>query len=181
MISILTGHSHYVMCAQFHQSKDLIISCSLDQTLRLWDFSNLRKKYTSTSIKKPTEIYSANDVELKCVLEGHDRGVNWCCFHPTLNLIASGADDRKVKLWKYVDTKAWEHDSLYGHGHNVSSVIFSPKMDIVVSDSEDKTIRIWDLNKRLLIETYKREQERFWMLAFHHEGNLIAAGSDNGN
>ena len=91
------------MCAQFHQSKDLIISCSLDQTLRLWDFSTLRKKYTTAGgVKsKPNETFSSNEVEVKAILEGHDRGVNWCSFHPTLNLIVSAADDRKVKLWKY--------------------------------------------------------------------------------
>lgn len=38
-------------------------------------------------------------------MEGHERGVNWCSFHPTLNLIVSAADDRKIKLWKYTDTK----------------------------------------------------------------------------
>ena len=34
------------------------------------------------------------------VLEGHDRGVNWASFHPTLPLVISGADDRQVKLWR---------------------------------------------------------------------------------
>lgn len=34
------------------------------------------------------------------VLEGHDRGVNWASFHPSLPLIVSGADDRQVKLWR---------------------------------------------------------------------------------
>ena len=37
---------------------------------------------------------------MKYVLEGHDRGVNWAAFHPTLPLIVSGADDRQVKLWR---------------------------------------------------------------------------------
>lgn len=37
---------------------------------------------------------------VKYVLEGHDRGVNWASFHPTLPLIVSGADDRMVKLWR---------------------------------------------------------------------------------
>ena len=36
--SVLTGHNHYVMCAQFHPSEDLIVSASLDQTVRVWDF-----------------------------------------------------------------------------------------------------------------------------------------------
>lgn len=32
--------------------------------------------------------------------QGHDRGVNWVAFHPTMPLIVSGADDRQVKLWR---------------------------------------------------------------------------------
>lgn len=38
-VSVLTGHNHYVMCAQFHPSEDLIVSASLDQTVRVWDIS----------------------------------------------------------------------------------------------------------------------------------------------
>lgn len=41
-----------------------------------------------------------SDAVVKHVLEGHDRGVNWAAFHPTLPLIVSGADDRQVKLWR---------------------------------------------------------------------------------
>jgi WD40 repeat protein len=37
--SVLAGHSHFVMCAQFHPSEDLIVSASLDQTVRVWDIS----------------------------------------------------------------------------------------------------------------------------------------------
>ena len=37
---------------------------------------------------------------MKYVLEGHDRGVNWAAFHPTLPILVSGADDRQVKLWR---------------------------------------------------------------------------------
>jgi FOG: WD40 repeat len=33
----MTGHNHYVMCAQFHPKEDLVVSASLDQTVRVWD------------------------------------------------------------------------------------------------------------------------------------------------
>ena len=42
---------------------------------------------------------------VKHVLEGHDRGVNWANFHPTMPLIVSGADDRQIKLWRMNDNK----------------------------------------------------------------------------
>lgn len=37
LFSVLTGHNHYVMCAQFHATEDLVASASLDQTIRIWD------------------------------------------------------------------------------------------------------------------------------------------------
>lgn len=46
------------------------------------------------------DLFGGGDVVVKYVLEGHDRGVNWASFHPTLPLVISGADDRQVKLWR---------------------------------------------------------------------------------
>jgi len=48
------------------------------------------------------------------VLEGHDRGVNWAAFHPTMPLIVSGADDRTIKLWRMGDSKVRLHDERGG-------------------------------------------------------------------
>lgn len=135
-LSVLTGHNHYVMCASFHPSDDLIVSASLDQTVRVWDTTGLRKKQlqgdsgaggppgapsmggmdqmggSNTAMNVQAELFGTNDVVVKYVLEGHDRGVNWASFHPTLPLLASAADDRQVKLWRMSETKAWEVDTL---------------------------------------------------------------------
>jgi coatomer protein complex subunit alpha (xenin) len=114
------------------------------------------------------------------VLEGHDRGVNWVSFHPTLPLIVSGGDDRLVKLWRMSETKAWEVDTCRGHFQNVSACLFHPKEDLIISVGEDKTIRIWDLNKRTSVQSFKRENDRFWVIAAHPEITLFAAGHDTG-
>jgi len=44
------------------------------------------------------DIFGSTDAIVKYVLEGHDRGVNWATFHPTLPLIVSAGDDRQIKL-----------------------------------------------------------------------------------
>ncbi|KAJ1985615.1 hypothetical protein H4R33_003895 [Dimargaris cristalligena] len=193
-IAILPGHTHYVMSAQFHPRDDLIVSACLDETIRVWDYSGLRKKNSAgappgldemmhPSHRGPggqADIFGNTDVYVKFVLEGHTRGVNWASFHPTLPLIVSGGDDRQVKLWRMNDAKAWEVDTCRGHFNNVSCVLFHPRQDMIISDSEDRTIRVWDNNRRTLLQTFHRDQEKFWILAAHPEINLFAAGHDGG-
>ncbi|XP_051150876.1 coatomer subunit alpha-1-like [Andrographis paniculata] len=185
-ISVLTGHNHYVMSASFHPKEDLVVSASLDQTVRVWDIGSLKKKTVSPAddilrlSQLNSDLFGGVDAVVKYVLEGHDRGVNWASFHPTLPLIVSGADDRQVKIWRMNDTKAWEVDTLRGHMNNVSSVLFHAKQDIIVSNSEDKSIRVWDATKRTGLQTFRREHDRFWILSAHPEMNLLAAGHDSG-
>lgn len=204
-LSVLTGHNHYVMCASFHPSEDLIVSASLDNTVRVWDMSGLRKKQlggggfdagfpsmmdthngnrgstaSSTAMNVQAELFGTNDVVVKYVLEGHERGVNWAAFHPTLPLLASAADDRQVKLWRMSETKAWEVDTLRGHANNVSCCLFHPKQELIISNSEDRSIRVWDVSKRVGVQTFRREGDRFWIMAAHRSQNLLAAGHDSG-
>ncbi|XP_076090931.1 coatomer subunit alpha-like isoform X1 [Mytilus galloprovincialis] len=198
-VCVLAGHSHFVMCAQFHPSEDLIVSASLDQTVRVWDISGmvaksasgegLRKKNVSpgpSSIEDrlratgQTDLFGMSDAVVKHVLEGHDRGVNWAAFHPTLPLIVSGADDRQVKLWRMNDAKAWEVDTCRGHYNNVSCCTFHPRHELILSNSEDKSIRVWDMSKRTGVQTFRREHDRFWIMAAHPTLNLFAAGHDSG-
>ncbi|XP_045595486.1 coatomer subunit alpha isoform X1 [Procambarus clarkii] len=196
-VSILTGHNHYVMCARFHPTQDLIVSASLDSTVRVWDISGipgkpggLRKKNVSPGMggiggsddhhTRNPELFSAGDATVRHVLEGHDRGVNWAAFHPTLPLVISGSDDRQVKLWRMNDCKAWEVDTCRGHYNNVSCVMFHPRQELILSNSEDKSIRVWDMAKRICLHTFRREHDRFWVLAAHPSLNLFAAGHDSG-
>ncbi|KAK2573204.1 Coatomer subunit alpha [Acropora cervicornis] len=166
---VLTGHNHYVMCAQFHPSEDLVVSASLDQTVRVWDISGLRKKTVAPGtsgldehLKSPghTELFGQSDAI------GHDRGVNWVAFHPTMPLIVSGADDRQVKLWRMNDSKAWEVDTCRGHYNNVSCVMFHPRQELILSITG--------------VQTFRREHDRFWVAAAHPTLNLFAAGHDSG-
>ena len=177
ILATATGHDHYVMSAFFHPSQDWIVSASLDSTIRIWDYSVLRKKFFVAGFSQFNVI--TMDVTMIHKLEGHERGVNWAVFHPSLNLIASSSDDKKILIWKYSFSSWSEADSLRGHTNNVSCVVFHPKLDYIISDSEDKTLRIWDLNKKSTVDKMTKENDRFWILATHPTIPLFAAGTDS--
>jgi coatomer protein complex subunit alpha (xenin) len=153
----------------------------------VWDTSGLRDKTVggpdgSSKYAAAGDVFGSSDAVVKYVLEGHDRGVNWASFHPTMPYVVSGADDRLIKLWRMNDTKAWEMDTLRGHFNNVSCVLYYQKngQELILSNSEDRTIRVWDGQKRTGIHTFRRENDRFWTITTHRTANLIAVGHDAG-
>ena len=129
---------------------------------------------------RPNEIFGGTEVEVKHILEGHERGVNWVSFHPSMRIVASAADDKSIKLWRLSGNKHWEMDTMKGHSNNVSCVIFHPRLEVLISNSEDKTLRLWDLNRRVQIHQTRRDTDRYWILAAHPNLNYFASGYDNG-
>lgn len=51
------------------------------------------------------DLFGHADIVQKHILVGHERGVNWACFHPTLPMIVSGSDDRQIKMWRMNSAK----------------------------------------------------------------------------
>lgn len=70
----------------------------------LWDISSLRKKVSLVDdVLHPGRINAYLGVLMllsSMCWKAIDHGVNWVSFHPTLPLIVSGADDRRLKLWR---------------------------------------------------------------------------------
>lgn len=187
-ISVLSGHKDSITSAFFHPKEDLLLSASMDLTLRIWDTGSLREKEVIPSgdalqLSRVNAHPSGRSDSgfVKHILTGHDQGVNWASFHPTLPLIVSGANDHAVKIWQMKDAKDWEVKTMYGHVNNVSCVLFqSGKEDFIVSSSEDTTVRVWDAKKNIGIRTFYMDGNRVWVLACHHAMNFLAAGHDNG-
>lgn len=175
-VIMITGHTHYVMCAKFHPTRSLIVSGSLDRTVRVWDYSKLVEKTQTGS-----GHVSPFDVEQVSVGDDHDNGVNWVSIDETNELIFSAGDDRKIRIWKIKEHKAKmeESDVLFGHSYNVCSVVYNKKMDLVISNSEDFTMKVWNRSTGVCLETFKRSQEKQWILDSHPKLPLVATGTDN--
>jgi WD40 repeat protein len=92
-------------------------------------------------------------------------------------LLASGADDKTVRLWDV--TGGREQAQLSGHQNWVRSVAFSPDGRLLASGADDKTVRLWDVARRREQAQFSGHRGSVLSVAFSPDGRLLASGAND--
>jgi len=154
LVNILFDHSMSVTDMTIcRNGSSLLVSCSLDKTLKVWDFEE-----------------SGN---MCLTMKGHKMPIKSCSFSPcNNNMIASVGDGREVIIWTLRDKRHVQgFFNLIGHKNDVTSCSWSPDGALLASASHDSTVIIWDVYKK----------KKLWILGHHYPmPSSIYAGGANG-
>ena len=99
-------------------------------------------------------------------------------FSPDGRLLATGSDDRKIRLWRMADHELLA--TLEGHAHYVNGVAFGPDSSFLVSGSHDKKVGIWDVQNGQLLKLIEGHEAAVLRVDVNPSGTLIASISWDG-
>jgi WD40 repeat protein/serine/threonine protein kinase len=107
--------------------------------------------------------------------KGHQEKVNCVAFSPDGLCVASGSDDRTVRVWDMRTGK--EALAPLKHNSAVRSVAYSSDKKYLTSGAADGTVSVWDAASGRLIRKLKGHATPVTALVFSPDGRLLASAS----
>jgi WD40 repeat protein len=195
---LIQAHGREVTDLTLSSDKKGLISCSMDDTIRIWDLEKdyvLKRSVNAHSLGvngiarlfDDVNIASAGvdskiklwNEEFDCVGEvvGHHGPVSTICSSRMFPIFVSGGQDKEIKIWDCLS-----HNSigtLVGHKSTITCLVLSKSNNFLVSGSEDNSVRIWDMKTRLQLKCLKSSDMNITAVKMFMNDKYILTGSDD--
>jgi coatomer subunit beta' len=197
------AHTDFIRYIIVHPKDPLVLTCSDDNTICLWDidknFSLVRtydehknfvmkiavnpkdyNMFASASMDTKVKIWSFSSTNSHLTFEGHSKGTTTVAFCPLFDkpYLATGSDDKTIKIWDYTNKHCVY--TFEGHEDNISALCFHPELPILLSGSEDNSCKFWNVNTFKIEDSKLFGYDTIWDIASQPSQNMIAFGCEEG-
>ncbi|CAD8172170.1 unnamed protein product [Paramecium pentaurelia] len=121
----------------------------------------------------PFVLWNVQTRRQDAILKCYNNHVQSVCFSPDGTTLASGSDDKHIKLWNLITRKF--KLKLCGHTSLVNSFCFSSDSATLASGSDDKSIRIWHVQTGQQIAKLEGHDSFVNSVCFSPDGTLLAS------
>ena len=151
---------------QFSANGEVLTSTSAETTVGVWDAKN------GTLTSRLLHVRLPEDESVSPLSVGK------ACPSPDGCLVASGANDGTVRVWRAKSGE--ELVRLEGHDAAVTSLAFAASGSRVVSTSTDGTCKLWDVCRDAQVACLGGEGHRAFPCALSDDGQLLAVFLEQG-
>lgn len=199
-MALAEGHTGIVGAVSISSStaagQFYIVTGATDRTLKKWSLDGAYKKGeslerlqiesdperegTAKSDALQTSDENENVVQLSATWTtlAHEKDINTVAISPEGSVIATGSQDRTVKLWNA--SKGTILHTCSGHRRGVWNVTFSSVDRIVASSSADSTIRVWNVSSGACLRSFEGHLSGVLRSIFISSGTQIASSGADG-
>ncbi len=107
-------------------------------------------------------------------LTGHKDSVTCCCYSADGSLIASGSDDKTLRLW---DGETYRPLAAMEDTEQINDCCFSPDGRRLVSATSARVLKIWDVQRLYPIAELEGHTDIVTCCCYSPDGRTIASGS----
>eukprot|EP00956_Cyclotella_meneghiniana_P014538 scaffold21808_cov29-Cyclotella_meneghiniana.AAC.1 len=147
------------------------VTASKDRTLKVWPLPG------SAVLNKCAA--SGDELQLRARLSAraHEKDINIVSVAPNDSIIATGSQDKTVKLWRSTDLAL--QGTLKGHKRGIWDCQFSKTDRVLATASGDRTIKIWSISDCSCVRTFQGHMAGVLRVRFLATGlQLLSSGSD---
>jgi WD40 repeat protein/uncharacterized caspase-like protein len=167
----LKGLSYPVNATALSPDRKLLATANKDGTVKLWDLD----AGIQVAILEDKPDFVASIAAGAGLMQHKDwsiRAVTSLAFSPDSKMLATGSNDRTVRLW---DCRTGSVRKLRGHKGAVRSVAFSPDGETLASGGAENEIKLWTVRTGSERSTLDGGNAYRTPIAFSPDGKLLAS------
>lgn len=145
------------------------VTVSGDRTLKRWNLPGSKNLISG----------SGKEIDLRAFRSerAHEKDINIVVVAPNDSMIATGSQDKTIKLWRATDLSTVA--TLKGHRRGIWDCQFSPHDRVLATSSGDKTIKVWSLADFSCVRTFQGHVASVLRVRFLNSGlQLLSSGGD---
>lgn len=106
-------------------------------------------------------------------------GISTLAWAPDSRILASGSDDKYIRLWDAITGKDLSVP-FEGHHNYIYSLAISPKGNIIVSGSYDEAVFLWDIRTARVMKSLPAHSDPVGGVDFVRDGTMVVSCSSDG-